>query len=106
MRSCPLVTFKGANSITVTFQTKPQWPPGHRELAFLRTFNFHATTGAGPGHTVVTILCDRADRYASKMFNIAFLRERGLPTPEWLEKEAERNEGGVEAAVARAVLAS
>jgi len=41
-----LVTFKGANSITVTFQTKPQWPPGHRELAFLRTFNFHATTGA------------------------------------------------------------
>ena len=60
----------------------------------------------GPGHTVVTILCDRADRYASKMFNIAFLRERGLPTPEWLEKEAERNaEGGVEA-VARAVLAS
>ena len=41
-----MVTFKGANSITVTFQTKPQWPPGHRELAFLRTFNFHATTGA------------------------------------------------------------
>ena len=42
-----MVTFKGANLITVTFQTKPHWPPGHRELAFLRTFNFHATTGAG-----------------------------------------------------------
>ena len=41
-----MVTFKGANLITVTFQTKPHWPPGHRELAFLRTFNFHATTGA------------------------------------------------------------
>ena len=44
-----MVTFKGANLITVTFQTKPHWPPGHRELAFLRTFNFHATTGAGGG---------------------------------------------------------
>ena len=44
--SCPLVTFKGANLITVTFQTKPHWPPGHRELAFLRTFNSHTSTGA------------------------------------------------------------
>lgn len=61
----------------------------------------------GPGHTVVTILCDRADRYASKMFNTAFLRERGLPTPEWLAAEAERDaEGDVEAAVARALLAA
>ena len=41
-----MVTFKGANLITVTFQNKPHWPPGHRELAFLRTFHFHATTGA------------------------------------------------------------
>ena len=40
-----MVTFKGANLITVTFQTKPHWPLGHRELAFLRTFNFHATGG-------------------------------------------------------------
>ena len=45
-----MVTFKGANLITVTFQTKPHWPPGHRELAFLRTFNFHATTGAGAAY--------------------------------------------------------
>ena len=39
----------------------------------------------GPGHTVVTILCDGAARYASKLFNPAFLRRRGLPVPGWLE---------------------
>jgi len=39
----------------------------------------------GPGHTVVTILCDSAARYQSKLFNPAFLRERGLPVPPWLE---------------------
>ena len=38
----------------------------------------------GPGHTVVTILCDGAARYASKMFNVEFLKERGLPHPPWL----------------------
>jgi cysteine synthase A len=38
----------------------------------------------GPGHTVVTILCDYGTRYQSKLFNPAFLRERGLPAPEWL----------------------
>ncbi|MDP4024760.1 cysteine synthase A [Methylobacterium sp. NEAU 140] len=38
----------------------------------------------GPGHTVVTILCDGAARYASKLFNPAFLAERGLPVPAWL----------------------
>ena len=39
----------------------------------------------GPGHTIVTILCDGAARYASKLFNPAFLAERGLPTPDWLD---------------------
>jgi cysteine synthase A len=39
----------------------------------------------GPGHTVVTILCDGAARYASKLFNPAFLAERNLPVPGWLE---------------------
>ncbi|NEU10786.1 cysteine synthase A [Methylobacterium sp. BTF04] len=39
----------------------------------------------GPGHTIVTILCDGAARYASKLFNPGFLRERGLPVPGWLE---------------------
>jgi cysteine synthase A len=39
----------------------------------------------GPGHTIVTILADYGTRYQSKLFNPAFLRERGLPTPGWLE---------------------
>ena len=38
----------------------------------------------GPGHTIVTILCDYGSRYQSKLFNAAFLTERGLPTPPWL----------------------
>ncbi|WP_404385735.1 cysteine synthase A [Caenispirillum salinarum] len=37
------------------------------------------------GSTVVTILCDGGQRYQSKMFNPAFLREKGLPTPDWME---------------------
>jgi len=39
----------------------------------------------GPGHTIVTILADSGTRYQSKLFNPAFLRERNLPTPAWLE---------------------
>ena len=38
----------------------------------------------GPGHTVVTILCDGGARYASKLFNVPFLREKGLPVPGWM----------------------
>ena len=38
----------------------------------------------GPGRTIVTILCDGGQRYASKLYNPAFLRERGLPVPGWL----------------------
>ncbi|NQY81775.1 MAG: cysteine synthase A [Alphaproteobacteria bacterium] len=38
----------------------------------------------GAGHTIVTILCDSGQRYASKQFNPAFLREKGLPVPAWL----------------------
>jgi cysteine synthase A len=41
----------------------------------------------GPGHTIVTVLCDYGTRYQSKLFNPAFLREKGLPTPSWLEEE-------------------
>ena len=37
----------------------------------------------GPGHTIVTILCDYGDRYQSKIYNPTFLRRRGLPTPDW-----------------------
>jgi cysteine synthase len=39
----------------------------------------------GPGHTVVTILCDFGTRYQSKLFNPAFLREKNLPIPSWLD---------------------
>ncbi len=38
----------------------------------------------GPGRTIVTILCDYGARYQSKLYNPAFLAERGLPTPAWL----------------------
>ncbi len=40
----------------------------------------------GPGHVIVTILCDFGTRYQSKLFNPAFLREKGLPLPAWLEE--------------------
>ncbi|WP_062762509.1 cysteine synthase A [Falsirhodobacter sp. alg1] len=40
----------------------------------------------GPGHTIVTILCDYGNRYQSKLFNPEFLKEKGLPVPEWLDK--------------------
>jgi cysteine synthase A len=40
----------------------------------------------GPGHTIVTMLCDYGNRYQSKLFNPAFLREKGLPVPRWLDQ--------------------
>ena len=39
----------------------------------------------GPGHTVVTVLCDSGARYQSKLFNAAFLRAKNLPVPPWLD---------------------
>ena len=38
----------------------------------------------GPGKTIVTILCDKSEKYATKMFNKKFLQEKGLPFPNWL----------------------
>jgi len=38
----------------------------------------------GPGHTIVTILCDQGSRYQSKIYNPQFLKERGFPVPKWL----------------------
>jgi cysteine synthase A len=38
----------------------------------------------GPGSTIVTVLCDSGARYASKLFNPAFLDSKGLPAPEWM----------------------
>ena len=40
----------------------------------------------GPGHTIVTILCDSGGRYAAKMFNPEFLRSKDLPVPGWMER--------------------
>ncbi len=45
----------------------------------------HLARELGPGHTIVTILCDYGNRYQSKMFNPAFLKARDLPVPPWLE---------------------
>jgi cysteine synthase A len=43
----------------------------------------------GPGHTIVTVLCDYGTRYQSKLFNPAFLRSKNLPVPGWLDREPE-----------------
>ncbi|MEE3358443.1 MAG: cysteine synthase A [Pseudomonadota bacterium] len=40
----------------------------------------------GPGHTIVTVLCDYGNRYQSKLFNPEFLAGRGLPVPSWLDR--------------------
>jgi cysteine synthase len=42
----------------------------------------------GPGHTIVTILCDYGTRYQSKLFNPEFLHGKGLPVPDWLDRGA------------------
>jgi cysteine synthase A len=42
----------------------------------------------GPGHTIVTILADYGTRYQSKLFNPDFLRQKGLPVPNWLERRS------------------
>ena len=38
----------------------------------------------GPGHTIVTVLCDYGTRYQSKIFNPSFLKDKGLPVPDWM----------------------
>ncbi len=43
----------------------------------------------GPGHTIVTVLCDYGTRYASKLFNPEFLQSKGLPVPRWLVDEVD-----------------
>ena len=42
----------------------------------------------GPGKTIVTVLCDHGSRYQSKLYNAGFLRSKGLPVPEWLERSS------------------
>lgn len=42
----------------------------------------------GPGYTIVTVLCDYGTRYQSKLFNPSFLKDKGLPVPEWMDRAA------------------
>jgi cysteine synthase A len=44
----------------------------------------HLARQMGPGHTIVTVLADYGTRYSSKLYNPEFLREKGLPVPDWL----------------------
>ncbi len=53
----------------------------------------HLARHLGPGHTIVTVLCDYGTRYQSKLFNPEFLRSKGLPVPPWLERHAVRDPG-------------
>ncbi len=45
----------------------------------------HLAKEMGPGHTIVTVLCDYGHRYQSKLFNPAFLRRMKLPVPDWID---------------------
>jgi cysteine synthase A len=38
----------------------------------------------GPGHRIVTVLCDQGTRYQSKIYNPAYLKSKNLPSPDWL----------------------
>jgi cysteine synthase A len=49
----------------------------------------------GPGHTIVTMLCDYGNRYQSKLFNPAFLKAKGLPVPAWLDRDPSVDISGV-----------
>ena len=49
----------------------------------------------GPGHTIVTVLCDHGARYQSKLFNPEFLRSKDLPPPAWLERTSAIDPGFV-----------
>jgi cysteine synthase A len=44
----------------------------------------------GTGHIIVTVLCDYGTRYQTRLFNPEFLRSKGLPVPEWLERKSRR----------------
>lgn len=48
----------------------------------------HMARDMGPGHVIVTVLCDYGNRYQSKLFNPEFLRAKGLPVPGWMDRPA------------------
>lgn len=49
----------------------------------------HMAKEMGPGHTIVTVLCDYGNRYQSKLYNPEFLRSKDLPIPEWMEHKTD-----------------
>jgi cysteine synthase len=51
----------------------------------------HLAKELGPGHTIVTILCDHGSRYQSKLYNPEFLKSKELPVPNWLTREPKYN---------------
>lgn len=55
----------------------------------------HLARELGPGHTIVTILCDSGTRYQSKLFNPEFLRDKDLPVPGWLGADPKIDPGFV-----------
>ena len=50
----------------------------------------------GPGHTIVTVLCDSGSRYASKLFNPEFLKSKNLPAPGWMERRSRIDPGFID----------
>ena len=73
------------------FHEYPDLPEGElakiRAASVNRTILFEIARELGPGKTIVTMLCDYGSRYQSKLFNPAFLREKNLPVPAWLDAE-------------------
>jgi cysteine synthase A len=57
----------------------------HKTDVFILAGAIKLAKELGPGHTIVTILCDLGTRYQSKVFNVEFLKSKGLPYPEWLD---------------------
>jgi cysteine synthase len=51
----------------------------------------HLARELGPGHTIVTVLCDYGTRYQTKLFNPDFLRSKDLPVPAWMERKSTLN---------------
>ena len=49
----------------------------------------HLARDMGPGHTIVTLLCDHGSRYQSQLWSPAFRRERGFPVPAWLDRTSD-----------------
>ena len=68
----------------LSFHGCPYAKIGDRDTGGMNIYVLKLAEELGPNHTIVTILCDSADKYRSKLFNKKFLLEKGLPFPKWL----------------------